>query len=616
MSKDIFGQKTSCKIHVGWRRALWCVASAVVLGLFGVDVSHAEKPVVRKPPAKRGKAVAEAVAKLADAFSAKGHKIYRAEGEMGAVATDHVLASRAGLAVLKAGGNAVDAACAAAFAVGVVNPAGSGIGGGGFMMYLPEGKGKKAKVLDFRETAPRSAHAKMYLQQGLPRFASREGGLAVGVPGEVAGCATAVRRWGKLSLEQVLMPAIHLARQGFPVGSHLARTLKSQRQHLRRWPGLNLIFAAGGEPLAKGDVLRRPALARALQDIAKFGPKVFYRGWIARDIVATVRRNGGILTMQDLASYQAKERAPLQVQWKGYDVFLMPPPSSGGITMLQTLQILDHFPMKQLARRPSSYLHLLTEALKHAFADRARFLGDTDFVKVPLAYLQDPAYAKRLAARIKKDNVLPLDQYGTKKIPPHASHRGGGTSHISVIDADGNAVALTTTINTSFGSRVVAEKSGIILNNQMDDFAANPGKPNAFGLMQGFSNAVAPLKRPLSSMSPTIVSRDGKAVLSVGASGGPTIITGTLQVLLDILLLGKDPAWSVAAPRLHHQWFPPLLFMESAFSQDVIGALRSLHHRIKVWPQGFTAVQAVFVNGTGNRVAVSDPRKHGTPAAY
>ena len=582
----------------------------LVGGLWLASVAHAAPPTLPSPVGSSRPTANRPHEKN------KGHAVYRAAGQHGAVAADHELASRAGVAILKAGGNAIDAACAAAFALGVVSPAGSGIGGGGFLMYLRHGKDQKAHVLDFRETAPASAHAKMYTQPGLPQNASREGGLAVGVPGEVAGCAQAVRLWGKLSLAQVLMPAIHLAKAGFPVGPHLARGLAAHRTQLRRWPRLNLIYAAGGEPLQQGTRLKRPRLAKTLEAIAQHGPDVFYRGWIAQDIVETVRRNGGILTLQDLANYRPKQRTALHTRWQGYDIFLMPPPSSGGITMLQTLQILQRFPIKTWLADPSGDYHTLTEALKHSFADRARYLGDTDFVQVPLAYLRSPTYAKSLAARIQKNAVLPWRSYGSPKLPPSAAHRDGGTSHISVIDANGNAVALTTTINTSFGSQVVTERSGILLNNQMDDFSTDPGKPNAFGLIQGAANAVAPHKRPLSSMSPTLVARNGQPVLSIGASGGPTIITGTLQALLHILLAGKDPAYAVSAPRIHHQWFPPLLFMEKSFSDDIIGALRARQHTVHLWPQGYTAVQAVFVNAHHQRIAASDPRKFGIPAAY
>lgn len=530
------------------------------------------------------------------------------------VAADHPLASAAGVAVLKQGGNAVDAACATAFALGVVNPTGSGIGGGGFMLLLRPKAG--VVVLDFRETAPAAASREMYTKPGVVRHASRLGGLAVAVPGEVLGCATAVQRYGKLRLAKVLAPAIQLARRGFAVGGHLARSLREQATLInKKSPELARLFLPGGKPVEQGQINRRPRLAKALQAIAAKGPGVFYQGWIARDLVQAARHSGGVMTLKDLADYRVKQRAALTGRYRGHTVHTMPPPSSGGVALIETLNILEQHKLKKLGHDSSAHLHLLTEALKHAFADRARHLGDPDFVKVPVQQLTSKTYAATLNGRIGA-RVQPLPGYGSPTLPRAPSSGSGGTSHISVVDQGGMAVAMTTTINTTFGSMVVGKASGIILNNEMDDFAARPGKPNAFGLVQGEQNTVAPGKRPLSSMSPTIVTREGRVVLVAGASGGPTIITGTVQVISNVLDFGLEAQAAVSRSRVHHQWMPDRLVVEQDLPRDVTDALRKKGHRVKVTRHPFTAVQVVAVDGEGLRHGASDPRKLGAPAGY
>jgi len=531
----------------------------------------------------------------------------------GAVAADHRLASTVGVALLKQGGNAVDAVCGTAFALGVVNPTGSGIGGGGFMLILRP-RDPTPVVLDFRETAPAAASREMYTRKGAPKHASRIGGLAVGVPGEVLGCAEAVKRFGKLSLARVLAPAIRLARGGFPVGRHLARGVREEKKEIARHPDLARLFLPKGQPIEARQKLRRPSLARSLEAIARKGPRVFYEGWIAKDLVQAVKASGGLLTLEDLKGYRIKERKPLTTTYRGYTVHTMPPPSSGGVALIETLNILALHKPDKLGHNSSRHLHLLTEALKHAFADRARYLGDPDFVKVPVGRLTSARYARELDKRIG-EHVAPITSYGT---PPPAAPSGDrkGTSHISVVDRDGMAVAMTTTVNTVFGSMVVGKASGIILNNQMDDFAAQPGKPNAFGLIQGEQNAVAPGKRPLSSMTPTIVTRDGRPVLVVGASGGPTIITGTLQALSNVLDFHREAAAAVSLPRVHHQWMPDKLVVERDLPRDVRDALKRRGHRVKVTRHPFTAVQVVVVGEDGRRFGASDPRKLGQPAGY
>ena len=528
------------------------------------------------------------------------------------VASDHPLSSLAGLEILKQGGNAVDAACAATFAQSVVNPAGSGIGGGGFML-IKLAKKKGALVLDFRETAPAASHKRMYLKKGLSRKASRNGGLAVGIPGEVKGCAEAIRRYGKLSLKRVLAPAIRYAKQGFPIGHHLAVTLRHRQKLLRHYKALAQVFYPKGKLLKLGQHFKRPRLAKTLTAIANQGPDVFYKGWIAKDIVTAVRKQGGILTLQDLANYKIKWRKPLATRYRGHRVYTMPPPSSGGIVIVQALNMLRRKKLTAMGLNSSAYLHFLSEVFQHAFADRARFLGDADFVKIPLGWLTSQKYADRMLRRISNKVKSPRS-YGSRK-KPKAAHRGGGTSHLSVIDVEGNAVALTSTINTAFGSKVMAPRSGIILNNEMDDFTTNPGKPNAFGLIQSNNNSIVPGKRPLSSMSPTIVVKHNRVRLVLGGSGGPTIITGTLQVLLNVLDFKLELADAVSRSRIHHQWMPPRLAVERDLPWDVIRNLKKRGYRTFSFRKPFTAVQAVE-RRNGRLYGASDPRKYGKPAGY
>jgi gamma-glutamyltranspeptidase/glutathione hydrolase len=532
----------------------------------------------------------------------------------GAVASDHRLASLAGVEILRQGGNAVDAACATAFALGVVNPAGSGIGGGGFLLLRR--RGQAAVALDFRETAPAAASREMFRRAGVPVDASRVGGLAVAIPGEVRGCAEAVRRHGRLPLARVLAPAIRLAERGFPAGLHLCRTVASMQRELAADRGLASVFLPGGRPLHLGETVRRPALARTLRRIAAAGPDGFYRGPVARAIVAAVRARGGILTLADLEGYRVKDRAPLVGEYRGFTVTSMPPPSSGGVALLEALNLLERrAPLAPLGHNSSRYLHLLAEAVKHAMADRARHLGDPDFVKVPVETLVSKRYAASLVAKLGERTLKP-EQYGSRA-PLVDPPRDRGTSHVSVVDREGSAVAMTTTINLPFGSLLSAGASGVILNNQMDDFAARPGEANAFGLTQGEQNAVAPGKRPLSSMTPTIFTRrsDGELRLVAGASGGPTIITGTLQGILNVVEFGLDANAAVGRARIHHQWLPDELTVEAELPDDVTSALRRRGHRLHLQAAPFTAVQLVLVQD-GQLYPASDPRKVGEAAGF
>ncbi len=535
-------------------------------------------------------------------------------GRHGMVAADHRLASQAGVEMLKRGGNAVDAAVATAFAVCVVNPASCGIGGGGFMV-IHLAKPRRTITLDYREVAPAAASRDMFLRQGkaVPDL-SRIGGLASGVPGEVAGLSLALKRFGTLSLSTVLQPAIRLARDGFAAEDHLVKEIQENHDALARDAVMSRNFLRpDGTPLATGDLVKQPELARTLQGIARSGPAAFYRGDVARQIAAAVRRAGGVLTTQDLARYRPTWRPPVSTRFAGYDVYSMPPPSSGGGVLIEVLGMLGHDDLPALGQNSPTASHLLAEAMKHAFADRAVFYGDPQFVNVPLRRLLSRANLQSLRRRISAVRTFPQADYGSE-------HRAAqllndhGTSHLSVMDSQGNAVACTTTINTAFGALYSAGDTGIIMNNQMDDFSAQPGVPNVFGLIGNDANAVAPGKRPLSSMTPTIVLHRGRPVLAVGGSGGPLIISGTLQVVLDTLVYGMGAEEAVNAARIHHQWAPPVLLVEPGISQPTREWLARNGHTVKE-VRAMAAIQAVRFDG-GLFEGASDPRKGGVAVGW
>lgn len=497
----------------------------------------------------------------------------------GAVAADHALASEAGAAMLRLGGNAVDAAVAAALASGVVQPSGSGLGGGGFALVV-DARGRST-FLDFRETAPAAASHDMYLTPGT---SSQVGGLAVATPAEGIGLIELQHRFGRLTPEQVAAPAVALARDGFAEGAHLHDALKAHG-------GMQALFVR--TPAA---TLQRPQLAHAIEAWAETDGQAFRDGWVARDFVHAAQAAGGVLALDDLRHYRVRERTALRGSWHGYTVVTAPPPSSGGIAVLQMLEATDGV----------AGLPCRVEAAKHAMADRAAFGGDPDHVRVDPSALLAPEHIAAIRADCTGTTYGPA-HYGSVTTP--TDH---GTLHISTMDANGMAVALTSTINTAFGSEVVAPASGIVLNDEMDDFMTQPGKPNAFGLVQGESNAVGPGRRPLSSMTPTVVlGPDRRPVLSVGASGGPFIITATYQVIEHALLDAMDLTTAVSAPRWHHQWLPDVLTVEDGLSD--LDALRSAGHTLRPIPAPFCAVQAVMRTPDGGFDAASDPRKGGAP---
>lgn len=547
-----------------------------------------------------------------------------------AVAADHPLASQVGVEILKKGGNVVDAAAAVGFALSVLRPASSGIGGGGFMVIW-NARQQCCVVLDYRERAPLRACADLFAadakkpendETGLPKSSVR-GPLAAAVPGQVAGLCCAVEQYGRLPIREVLAPAIRLARDGVPADAHYVNTLNSAAKTWSHWPEdfrqkfatFHRTYLAGGKLIKVGDIVTSPQLP-ALERIAASGACGFYAGPVRDALVELSRSHGGLFAPEDFCDMRPVLREPLRLSYHGYDVLTMPPPSSGGVALLTTLQILEELdardpsqPFAKLAPESPAAVHRLTEAFKHAFADRAEFLGDADFAAVPVQRLISREHARELAARIDLTRTRPTESYG-RFAPVHDA----GTTHFSVIDAEGNAVACTETINTEYGSWLVEPKFGILLNNEMDDFSAVPGQPNAFGLIQSSANAVAPRKKPLSSMTPTIVVKDGKAVFALGASGGPKIITATTQVLLRLLHQQQTPAAAVQAPRLHHQWLPDVLDLEPPLQRELREPLTAFGHQTR--ERAANAVtQAVSRSADGLR-AGSDARKGGRPAGW
>jgi gamma-glutamyltranspeptidase/glutathione hydrolase len=555
---------------------------------------------------------------------ATGVSMEPAEGySRGIVAADHPAASEAGASILRRGGNVVDAAVATSFALSVVRPASCGIGGGGFMMIWRAAE-REGVALDYRERAPAGATADLYLSErgvGLPEPVSVRGGLACGIPGTVAGLCLAAERFGSLPLSELIAPAIALCEQGVPIDAHDIEVQGQVLEKLRRIPGyeqrfseLLRLYLNNGRAWRPGDRFYSPQGA-VLKEIAAQGARGFYAGTVAEAIVRTVRSERGVLEVSDLAGYEPTIRRPLTGNFHGREILTMPPPSSGGIALLQSLQSLEEWErqtgqeLSQLGHNSPQYVHTVSEVLKHAFADRAEFLGDTDYVQVPVNRLLSGRYASHLASQIQAEAVLEPSRYGRFFL-----NDDGGTSHFSVLDSAGNAVACTETINLAFGSFVVVPEYGLVLNNEMDDFAADPGKPNAFGLLQSTNNSIEPGKRPLSSMTPTIVVQDGRAVLAAGASGGPRIITATLQSVLNQLVFGMSPAEAVSAPRFHHQWSPNELLLEGELHAGVSGELSRKGHKLR-GSGGLAAAQSAAASAEG-LMGGSDPRKHGKPAGH
>jgi len=531
-------------------------------------------------------------------------------GAQAMVVSAHPLASAAGVEILRQGGNAVDAAVAVGFALAVVLPDAGNIGGGGFLLYRAANGAVRA--LDYRETAPTGASRDMYLDSaGTVSEKSLTGHLAAGVPGSVAGLHEAWRAHGRLPWAAVLAPAIRLARDGHVIDSTRVADIEWEAERLDSFPASHAQFLPGGAPPPVGSVWSQPDLARTLQLISDSGPGVFYRGRIADLIVAEMARGGGLITRADLAGYEAKWRTPITLTYRGNTIYSMPPSSSGGITMGLILNILEGYDTLPAVGTPG-YVHLLAEAMRRAFMDRNRWLGDPDFVTMPLERLLSKSYAASLRARIDPARATPTPPSGL------SSDGGTNTTHYSVVDAAGDAVSVTTTINSGFGSAVTVAGAGFVLNNEMDDFAAAPGQANQFGLVQGEANAIAPGKRMLSAMTPSIVlGRDGKLALVLGTPGGPTIITTVAQVILDVVDQGMPLADAVAAPRVHHQALPDTIRYErGGLAPGTVDALRALGHAVSERRGTSGIVSAIARGPDGGWVGVADPRYLGGAAGY
>ena len=528
--------------------------------------------------------------------------------DRGYVASVNPLATRAGLDALKAGGNAVDAAIAAALTLGVVDGHNSGLGGGCFLLIrLADGR---VFAIDGRETAPATATRDMFLRGGKADVnLSQTGPLAAGVPGQFAALSYASTNFGKLPLRRLLEPAAKIAEEGFIIDRTYARNLASSADDLRKFPAMRaLLLNADGSAPKAGDRLKLPDLARSLRTMAEQGAGWFYMGDFARSTDRWMRENAGLLTTNDFAAYQSKLREPIRTTYRGFEIVGFSPPSSGGVHVGQILNILENFDLKAMGPDSADFVHVVTEAMKLAFADRAHWLGDPDFVPVPRG-LVAREYSAALAKRISMTRAMPVPTHGE---PPNATSDvfKKHTTHFSTADAQGNWVACTATVNTSFGSKVVIPGTGIVLNNEMDDFSAQPGVANYFGLVGAEANAVAPGKRPLSSMSPTIVLKDGKPILAVGAAGGPTIISQTLLAIIRTIDFGMAPKAALAAPRFHHQWRPDELRVENSLPAAVVVELEKRGHKVvRFGTMGVSQVVSRSVNGGFD--GASDPRVEG-----
>jgi gamma-glutamyltranspeptidase/glutathione hydrolase len=533
--------------------------------------------------------------------------------EHGMVVAQEKLSAQVGADVLRRGGNAVDAAVATGFAMAVTYPRAGNIGGGGFMVIHSRERGEDVAI-DYRETAPAAMTRDIFLgSDGKPDIAkSRDSALGIGVPGTPAGLALALEKYGsgKFTLAELLKPAIDLARDGFVIADDLGDTLASGQRRLARWrSGTQIFSAADGKPLRDGDTLVQPDLAATLSAISEQGPSGFYEGPVAEKLVNAVVGAGGIMTTDDLKSYQAVIRAPVRGTYRGYDIVSMPQPSSGGTVLLETLNILEGFPMPEMKQGSAPSLHLMIEAMKRAYADRARYLGDPSFVNAPVAILIAKDYAAKQRADIDPKRATPWTD-ALSATPPR---EGSNTTHYSVIDSLGNAVSNTYTLNFPYGVGLVAEGTGVLLNNELDDFTAAPGASNAFGLVGFEANLPGPGKRPLSSMSPTIVLKDGKPVLVTGSPGGSRIISAVLQVIVNVLDYGMNIADAVAAPRLHHQWLPDDVRIERGFAEDTIAALKAKGHHV-IEPLGQTSANSIAVTPNGI-LGAPDPRTRGAEAS-
>lgn len=534
-----------------------------------------------------------------------------AQAPRGMVATVHPLATDAGVAAMKRGGNAADAAIAAALTLGVVDGHNSGIGGGCFILvHTSDGK---LLAINGRETAPQRATRDMYLRDGqVEAELSKTGPLAVATPGALAAYAHLVEKIGRLKLKDLIDPAARIAEDGFPLDQLYAERLALHTERIKRFPATRAMLLNNDRPYRRGERMKLPDLARTYRAIGARGTDWFYRGPLAERVDAWMKQHGGILSREDLAAYRVGEVEPIQTTYRGRTIVGFPPPSSGGVHVAQILNMLETFDLKTLSDLERT--HVIAEAMKRAFADRAHWLGDPAFAKVPRG-LVDKDYARQLAATIDRERVTPVAGPGR---PPRAATDlfDKHTTHIVAADAEGNWVAITTTLNTSFGSKVIVPGTGVLLNNQMDDFSAAPGVPNAFGLIGAEANAIAPGKQPLSSMSPTIVMKGGRPVMALGAAGGPKIITSVLLTIVGRFDLGLPTQDAVAQARFHHQWLPDRLMVDSTLPLVLRQQLEQRGHEVTV-PTHFSVLQAISrESADGPFIGVSDPRVSGKAAGF
>jgi len=538
----------------------------------------------------------------------------------GMVASTNSLASTVGVDVMKRGGNAVDAAIAVAFALAVTHPAAGNLGGGGFMMIrLRDGR---TTAIDYRETAPAAATRDIYLDargeliQG--EGSSTTGYRAAGVPGTVAGMELALRKYGsgRLTWSQLIEPARRLAAEGFSITHGLAQSLRDNHEALQPYADSRRIFLRDGTLYKERELLHQPELAATFARLQRKGPREFYEGQTARLIAADMQRHRGLITLDDLRHYTPKERIPLRGSYRGHEVISMPPPSSGGVVLIEMLNILERYDLAKMGWSSSEKYHLLVEAMRRAYADRAAYMGDTDFVKVPIGGMIDKAYAARQASTINLDHA---SSSTAVRAGQPAGYEAAETTHFTVVDGAGNAVSNTYTLNGSYGSGVVARGTGVLLNNEMDDFTTKPGAPNLYGVIQSERNAVAPQKRPLSSMSPTFVLRkDGSLWFALGSPGGPTIINTVLQTIINVIDHDMNIQQAIEAPRIHHQWLPDEIVYEPyGLSSDTQRALAARGHKLIDKPRYMGDAQGIMIEaGTGVRLGASDSRQEGVSVGY
>jgi gamma-glutamyltranspeptidase/glutathione hydrolase len=534
------------------------------------------------------------------------HPVFATQGM---VSTQEERATRIGLDILKQGSNAVDAGVAIGFALAVTLPRAGNLGGGGFMMVRDAKKGETVAI-DFREKAPQAATRDMYLDsEGNPdEQISRYSYLSVGVPGTVAGLAMALENYGTLSLKEVLAPAIKLAEEGIAVDQDMAISLRAARERLEPWPqSMKIFFKPDGNPYDIGETLVQKDLAASLKAIAEQGPEAFYQGEIAEKIVADMKAHNGLITLEDLKDYEAVVREPVRGDYRGYEIVSMPPPSSGGIHVIQILNILENVPMSELGHNGAATIHRMAEAMKLAYADRSEYVGDPDFVEVPVKGLTSEDYAAELFKQVDLKKARPAAEIKPGDPLPYESTE---TTHYSVIDKEGNAVSTTYTINFSYGTGIVATGTGILLNNEMDDFSAKPGVPNAYGLIGGEANAIEPGKRPLSSMTPTIVLKDDKPFLITGSPGGSRIITTVSQIIMNVIDHDMNIAEATIARRIHHQWLPDELGVEEGLSPDTLRLLEEMGHTIAV-KDAMGSTQSIMQKEEG-LYGFSDTRRRGS----